>query len=106
MSIRKAIIKEIDEYFAGWDTVSYIHIAANIEEIINKHFNEEERNLASIGLFTKQRIHDAMIQHLYVEYEKGKVCEFVFGYFGMIQRGTWYSRIITSESDNRKIGLL
>jgi len=136
MSIRKAIIKEIDEYFAVWGSMHYFQIGTQVEIIINKHFkakmdmstvkefmqrlstddlenilheiiveryDKEKESLASIGLFTKQRIHDAMIQHLYVEYEKGKVCAFVIAYFGMIQCGVWYDRVIMNEDDKPSI---
>ena len=37
MNARKAIIKEVNEYLAGWGSMHYIQIGAHIEEIINKH---------------------------------------------------------------------
>lgn len=38
MSIRKKIIKDVNEYLAQWGSMHYIQIGSHIEEIVNKHF--------------------------------------------------------------------
>lgn len=41
--IRKAIIKDVGDYFAQWGSQYYIIMGSNIEEIINKHFNHDKK---------------------------------------------------------------
>ena len=37
-NVRKAIIKEMDDFLGNWGSMHYVQIGATIEEIINRQF--------------------------------------------------------------------